>query len=144
MWSLGPAICNMCWPVGDIPPREDNRRLHRSLKIIRVTSSLHVRTSVTPCIMHAIIHTYVSQFHLKAGYQFTSIITPIRNSFKPWTVFWWMEYFTSKDIPKSSLWIKICSLQFLYNRNIYITANLRNQIFPGIPNPFRESGESLK
>ena len=22
--------------------------------------------------------------------------------------------------------------------------NLRNQIFPGIPNPFRESGESLK
>ena len=26
----------------------------------------------------------------------------------------------------------------------YVTANLRNQIFPGIPNPFRESGESLK
>ena len=28
--------------------------------------------------------------------------------------------------------------------NIYVTANLRNQIFPGIANPFRESGESLK
>ena len=27
---------------------------------------------------------------------------------------------------------------------VYVTANLRNQIFPGIPNPFRESGESLK
>ena len=27
---------------------------------------------------------------------------------------------------------------------IYVTANLRYQIFPGIPNPFRESGESLK
>ena len=26
----------------------------------------------------------------------------------------------------------------------YVTANLRNQIFPGIPNPFRESRESLK
>ena len=26
----------------------------------------------------------------------------------------------------------------------YVTANLRNQIFPGIPNPLRESGESLK
>ena len=30
------------------------------------------------------------------------------------------------------------------NENTYITANLRNQIFPGIPNPFKESGESLK
>ena len=28
--------------------------------------------------------------------------------------------------------------------SIHVTANLRNQIFPGIPNPFRESGESLK
>ena len=27
---------------------------------------------------------------------------------------------------------------------VYVTANLRNQLFPGIPNPFRESGESLK
>ena len=27
---------------------------------------------------------------------------------------------------------------------IYITANIRNQLFPWIPNPFRESGESLK
>ena len=27
---------------------------------------------------------------------------------------------------------------------IYVTANLRNQIFPGIPNPFREFVESLK
>ena len=27
---------------------------------------------------------------------------------------------------------------------IYVTANLRNQIFPGIPYPLRESGESLK
>ena len=27
---------------------------------------------------------------------------------------------------------------------MYGTANLRNQIFPGIPNPFRESGKSLK
>ena len=27
---------------------------------------------------------------------------------------------------------------------VYVTANLRNQIFPGIPNPLRESGESLK
>ena len=27
---------------------------------------------------------------------------------------------------------------------VYVTANLWNQIFPGIPNPFRESGEYLK
>ena len=27
---------------------------------------------------------------------------------------------------------------------IFATVNLRNQIFPGIPNTFRESGESLK
>jgi len=27
---------------------------------------------------------------------------------------------------------------------IYVAANLRNQIFPGIPSLFRESGESLK
>ena len=30
---------------------------------------------------------------------------------------------------------------FIY---IYVTANVRNQILPGFPNPFRESGESLK
>ena len=28
--------------------------------------------------------------------------------------------------------------------SVYVTANLWNQIFPGLPNPFRESGESLK
>ena len=27
---------------------------------------------------------------------------------------------------------------------IHVTANLRNQLFPGIPNPLRESGESQK
>ena len=27
---------------------------------------------------------------------------------------------------------------------IYVTANLRKQLFPGIPNPFREFGEYLK
>ena len=27
---------------------------------------------------------------------------------------------------------------------IYVTVNLRNQLFPGIPNPFRESGKYLK
>ena len=27
---------------------------------------------------------------------------------------------------------------------IYVTVNLRNQLFHGIPNPFREYGESLK
>ena len=27
---------------------------------------------------------------------------------------------------------------------MYVTAILQNQLFPGIPNPFRESGESLK
>ena len=31
-----------------------------------------------------------------------------------------------------------------YQLYIYVTANLRNQIFPGIPNPFRESGEPPK
>ena len=30
------------------------------------------------------------------------------------------------------------------NCDIYVTANPRNQIFPGISNPFKESGESLK
>ena len=28
--------------------------------------------------------------------------------------------------------------------SVYVIANLRNQIFPGIPNPLRESWESLK
>ena len=28
--------------------------------------------------------------------------------------------------------------------DIHATANLRNQLFPGISNPFREPGESLK
>ena len=31
--------------------------------------------------------------------------------------------------------------QYLLGHPIYVTANLRNQIFPGIPNPFRDSGE---
>ena len=33
----------------------------------------------------------------------------------------------------------------LFNHlHIYVTVNLRNQLFPGIPKTFRESGESLK
>ena len=35
--------------------------------------------------------------------------------------------------------------QYIYTYQcIYVTANLRNQLFPGIPNPFRELGEFLK
>ena len=30
------------------------------------------------------------------------------------------------------------------SRHVYVTANLRNQIFLGIPDPFGESGESVK
>ena len=34
--------------------------------------------------------------------------------------------------------------KYTYDGRIYVTVNLRNQLFPGIPNPLRESGESLK
>ena len=35
------------------------------------------------------------------------------------------------------------TIQFI-RHHIYVTVNLRNQFFPGIPNPFRESRESQK
>ena len=39
-----------------------------------------------------------------------------------------------------SIYVDNASYATIY---IYVTANLRNQIFLGIPNPLRESGESL-
>ena len=49
----------------------------------------------------------------------------------------WMIHFLCEqnETKLETIEISIC---------IYVTANLRIQIFPGIPNPFRESGKSLK
>ena len=44
---------------------------------------------------------------------------------------------SERQVKQSDIVPKLLSL-------IYVTANLRNQIIPGIPNPFREFGESLK
>ena len=38
----------------------------------------------------------------------------------------------------------ISSIIKIDRSGVCVTANLRNQVFPGIPNPLRESGESLK
>ena len=38
--------------------------------------------------------------------------------------------------------VKLLSKRYTFP--FMVTANLRNQIFPGIPNPLRESGESVK
>ena len=38
----------------------------------------------------------------------------------------------------------LCTTIILSIYSVYVTANLRNQIFPGFPNLFRESEESLK
>ena len=39
---------------------------------------------------------------------------------------------------------KFQTVIYTYTVLIYVTVNLRNQLFSGIPNPFRESGEFLK
>ena len=39
-------------------------------------------------------------------------------------------------------WSKTATAQKIESIYIYVTVNLRNQIFPRIPNPLRESGES--
>ena len=38
----------------------------------------------------------------------------------------------------------VCILSLKNTSYIYVTANLRNQLFPRISSPLRETGESLK
>ena len=47
------------------------------------------------------------------------------------------------SIKPSDLMLGDQGFEFILLVYVYVTAILRNQIFIGIPNPFRESGESL-
>ena len=67
------------------------------------------------------------------------------------SVLWGSNWGTSVEKPRPSQHNCIRRAPIMLNNYIdtvaqfvYVTANLRNQLFPGIFNPFRESGESLK
>ena len=113
-----------------------------TLSIIPANSSLVVAKFV------GFIFRTLSNIHILIQYaqiiQYTIQYTQIRND--------WRQGSDIKIIgsPDAMAWFLQSDStahkieQFLESSSVYVTASPRNQLFPGISSPFRESGESLK